>query len=235
MTDIHANLPALRAALTAIREEECDAIVHTGDAIAIGPQPAECLDLLLATPNVQCIMGNHESYFVNGLPEPQPSWMSDGERRHQKWPHARLDSRLHSVLAKLPYVLDREVEGVRFLFLHYALAPSGRDFAPAIRRATESDLDRLFLSHDAALVFYGHNHSASDVEGRTRYVNPGSLGCYDKAIARYCIVEFHRGGYTLALRSVPYDDAELLEAFERWDVPDRHFIYRAFFGGRFHV
>lgn len=75
----------------------------------------------------------------------------------------------------------------------------------------------------------------SDVEGRVRYVNPGSLGCYDKAVARYCIVEFRQGGYTLAHRSVPYDDVELLEGFERSDVPDRHFIYRAFFGGRFHV
>ena len=40
MTDSHANLPALRTALKAIRKEGCDAVFHTGDAIAIGPYPA---------------------------------------------------------------------------------------------------------------------------------------------------------------------------------------------------
>ena len=42
ITDVHANLPALEAAVGAIHACGCDAIVHTGDAIAIGPYPAEC-------------------------------------------------------------------------------------------------------------------------------------------------------------------------------------------------
>jgi hypothetical protein len=46
-------------------------------------------------------------------------------------------------------------------------------------------------------------------------------------------VEFVRGTYRLQHRSVPYDDAELLSAFEKRRVPERAFIYRAFFGGRF--
>src|ERR1041385_7324971 len=77
LTDVHANLPALRAALKAIRAEGYDAIFHTGDAIGIGPVPAETLDLLLETPRLQCVMGNHEAWFVEGLPQPQPPWMSD--------------------------------------------------------------------------------------------------------------------------------------------------------------
>ena len=55
-TDLHANLPALRAALADIAREGCDALVHTGDAIAIGPQPAECLDLLLGMPHSTCLI-----------------------------------------------------------------------------------------------------------------------------------------------------------------------------------
>jgi predicted phosphodiesterase len=49
MTDSHANLPALQAALKDIRGNGYDVIVHTGDAVAIGPYPAECLDLLFNT------------------------------------------------------------------------------------------------------------------------------------------------------------------------------------------
>lgn len=60
LTDVHANLPALRAALQAIRAAVYDAIFHTGDAIGIGPFPAETLDLLLTTPRLHGVMGNHD-------------------------------------------------------------------------------------------------------------------------------------------------------------------------------
>jgi predicted phosphodiesterase len=84
IADAHANLPALEAALKAIGEEKCDAIFHVGDAIAIGPYPAECVDLLLSTPNLKSVTGNHEQYYVKGIPTPRPKWMSDGEVEHQK-------------------------------------------------------------------------------------------------------------------------------------------------------
>ncbi len=69
ITDVHANLPALWAVLAATRQERCDLIVHTGDAIGIGPFPAECLELLLETPHMICLMGNHDAWLVDGLPK----------------------------------------------------------------------------------------------------------------------------------------------------------------------
>jgi predicted phosphodiesterase len=134
---------------------------------------------------------------------------------------------LRPVLAQWPYVLEDKFEGVRALFLHYGLVPSGRDLVPVIKHATASDPDQVFLSRDAALIFYGHDHTASDTEGRARYVNPGSLGCSQRAIARYCIADIHRGKCAIAHRSVLYDDADVFTTF------DRHFICQAFFGERF--
>jgi len=232
ITDVHANFPALEAVLTSIKDEGYDALFHTGDAIGIGPYPAECLELLLNTPNTHFVMGNHESYFVNGLPTPQPAWMSDGEVQHQHWTHACLDPQMRSVLAEWPYLLEHDFEGVRTAVVHYGLDPSAEGFQPIIKNAAAADLDRMFALHDAALIFYGHDHRASDLKGRARYVNPGSLGCYSQAIARYCVVDFHRGQYRVEHRGAPYDDAELLKTFERRGVPEREFIYRTFFGGR---
>ena len=79
LTDVHGNLPALQVALRAMRREGADAIFHTGDAIGIGPFPAECLELLLSTSGMNLICGNHDAYFSTGLAEPQPPWMSDCE------------------------------------------------------------------------------------------------------------------------------------------------------------
>ena len=233
ITDTHANLPALQAALASIRAARCDAILHLGDAIAIGPQPAECLDLLFSTPKMQFVIGNHETYFVDGLPTPQPAWMSDGEVQHQLWTHACLDPQLKSMLAEWPHSVERTFAGVKTAFVHYGLLPSGEGFVPVLRQATAPDLDTMFASHDAVLVFYGHAHRASDDQGRARYVTPGSLGCCRRAVARYCVVELRCGQYSVEHRGVPYDDAALYEAFERRQVPERAFIYRAFLGGRF--
>lgn len=233
ITDVHANLPALLAALNSINKEGYDAIFHTGDTIAIRPYPAECLDSMLCTLNIHFVKGNHETCFVNGLPTPKPAWMSDSEMQHQMWTHSRLDPQMVPILSKWPYFLKFNFEGVKTTFVHYGQMPSSLEFQPVVMYATAVDLDRLFALHDAELVFYGHDHRKSDLKGQARYINLGSLGCCNQAIARYCVVEFHRAKYKVENRHVPYDDSQLFKAFERHCVPDRKLIYSAFFGGRY--
>lgn len=229
-SDVHGNLPALEAALAGIARIGCDAIYHTGDAIGIGPYPAECLDRLLHTPRVHCVMGNHDAWFAFGLPQPQPPWMSEGEVAHQRWVHAALDPALRPVVAHWPYALVEEWAGGRCAFVHYGLATAGHDFAAVIPQPSAAALDPLFAPYQAALVFYGHDHAAADVQGQGRYINPGSLGCFRAPIARFVVLDLNgHGAYTLTSHAVAYDDTALLRAFEDRDVPERTFIRRAFF------
>ena len=109
-SDVHGNLPALEAALAAIQAEGCEAIYHCGDAFVGGPHPEACLDLLLRTPNLHPLMGNHDAWFADGLREPLPSLMDAGELAHQRWIHAHLDPGLRAVVAEWPYVLQAEYE-----------------------------------------------------------------------------------------------------------------------------
>lgn len=232
MTDVHANLPALQAALDEIHREQCEAIYHAGDAIAIGPHPAECLDLLLRTPGMHMVLGNHEMWFAYGLPDPRPPWMSEGEVEHQKWVHAQLDPSLLATITGWPYVIDRECEGVRITFLHHAPADSPSGFAPVVPYPSGRGLDVLFGKHDTDLVFSGHTHADWNVAGRARYANVGSLRCHKEPLARFALPECHQGDYRLEKRAVRYDDASLFEALERRGVPERGFICETFFGGR---
>ncbi len=227
VTDLHANLPALRCALDAIRREGFDLIYHCGDVIGIGPHPAECLDLLLNTKNVRFIMGNHDAFFAFGIP-PE---MSAGE--NDRWTHSQLSPSLRVLMADWPFVETQVFEGVEVAFVHYGLQPSGRDFLGIVPRPTPPDLDGLFAGLPAHVLFYGHHHLASDLSGLARYVNPGSLGCFDRAIARYSILECRNRQFRLEHRAVPYADGGLFADFERRGVPERDFIYKAFFGGRF--
>jgi predicted phosphodiesterase len=227
LTDAHGNLPALRAALAEIRRIGVDAVHHTGDAIGIGPQPAETLDLLLSQPDAVLLMGNHDEWFAKGLAE-RPEWMSAGELTHHRWVHAQLDPALRAVVADWPYALDGEIGGARVRFLHYPLTPHG--FAHFRTLETPADADALFGgAGDADVVFYGHHHPFSDLSGAARYVNPGSLGCHHRPLARFAVLEAAGDGHaSIAFHAAPYDPAPMLAEFERRGVPERDFILRHF-------
>jgi len=229
LTDAHGNLPAVEAALAKIRAEGCDALYHTGDAVGIGPYPAECVEQLLSA-NVRCVLGNHEAYTLDLWPHDEASGMGVGEVAHHAWVRAALGSSLRTVVARWPWALEEDSAGVRIAFLHYPLAASGRDFGSFVADPTAEALDLLFAGYQADLVFYGHNHATSDIQGHHRYVNPGSLGCYTEPLARFVTLELNDGSYTLTQHAAPYDDTNLLRAFDERHVPDRAFIRRAFFG-----
>lgn len=224
LTDIHANLPALQAILRSLEQEGHDYLVHTGDAIGFGPFPAETLDILLNLRNILFVMGNHEMYFLYGPPvHLLPRWRI----AHHNWTHTMLPSQVYSTLAQWPY---QEVEGVRITLLHYALGASRRDFAPTIENPTPDSLDRLFAPYASDLIFYGHYHPFSDLQGMGRYINPGSSGCYDKPIARYSIAWLAHGQATIEHRCVPYDQEPLFRAYEQRQVPGRDILRQNIFG-----
>ena len=231
ITDVHGNLPALEAALEAITAEGCETVIHTGDAIGIGPFPAECLDVLLNRPHTSVLMGNHDALFADGLPVTQPSWMRGGEYEHQLWTHAQLNADLREVVAAWPYILELTLgPGQHVQFCHYGRKPDNSGFAPVILDPTPSDLDDIFASH-ADLVFYGHHHPTSDLHGKSRYINPGALGCHVLPEARFAVLSVEDdGSWNVALRSVEYDRPRLIRAFAQRNVVGGPAILHMFFG-----
>jgi len=78
------------------------------------------------------------------------------------------------------------------------------------------------------LIFYGHNHTASDITGKSRYVNLGSAECFNKAEVRIGIIEIRNNEYTLEKLNIPYVDDGFMEAFDIRQVPARDLIRQAF-------
>lgn len=244
ITDVHANLPALEAVLAAIDALGCDGIVHSGDAIGIGPFPAETLRRLLDLPRCRFVMGNHDAWFAHGLPQIRPAWMSAGEEAHHRWVHAQLERcnpALRETVSAWPLVLD-DVPGsapdtFRIRYQHYGLVAGGEGFASIVADPTGADLDRIFLPTTMGpgpdVVFYGHHHPASDLTGSggTRYINPGALGCSHDALARFAVLHLDAdGSWSVTTHSAPYDRDAVLRAYEDRDVPERNLIRAAFFG-----
>jgi predicted phosphodiesterase len=64
LSDIHANLEALRTVLADIEAREVEEIICLGDIIGYGPQPVECIDLCKDF-SVN-LLGNHEEAVLVG-------------------------------------------------------------------------------------------------------------------------------------------------------------------------
>jgi predicted phosphodiesterase len=59
LSDIHSNLEALTAVLADIQERGIKTIYCLGDVVGYGPNPKECLDLIIEKAK-WCVLGNHD-------------------------------------------------------------------------------------------------------------------------------------------------------------------------------
>lgn len=225
LTDAHANLPALRAAAAALRKEGYDAAFHTGDAVGLGPWPAEAVELLQGLPRLHLLAGNHEGWLCGGVARGSARWLEE----HYDWVRARVPRSVVSAVAAWPLLTEHEFEGVKAAFVHYALSACGKEVSLPISDRVAADLDALAGRHSSLLVFHGHRHKPSDLKGQVRYVNPGALGCWHKPAARYAVARFSKGRVTIQHRAVPYDWDELLKGFRDNKVPDYQRILGSYF------
>lgn len=97
ISDIHGNLDALQVVLADIAARKIDNIVCLGDIVGYGPQPCECLDLVMQ----RCqwsLMGNHdfavlyEPTSFNTSAEQAAFWTrrqfeieTDPDKRRKRW------------------------------------------------------------------------------------------------------------------------------------------------------
>jgi predicted phosphodiesterase len=65
ISDVHGNLPALESVLDALKQEDVDRIVCTGDIVGLGPYPNEVIDLLRRE-NVEVVIGNYDDAVAYG-------------------------------------------------------------------------------------------------------------------------------------------------------------------------
>lgn len=231
ISDIHGNLPALKVILDKFQKEQCDYIYCLGDVVAIGPFSKECIELLLEQPNIKFVRGNHEEYFIGGISNLESHPMSDGERKHQAFIASSLDEEIKKVISTFPYLIQENIEGINVAFVHYAFEDKGdrKTFKLIEKNVTEENMDRLFEGIEADVVFFGHDHRASDIKGRKHYIDVGSSGCTKDDITHCTIVDFKSQSYDIKVHRMRYDKEDVLKALEERQIPEREFISKVFF------
>jgi predicted phosphodiesterase len=232
LSDLHANLTALEAALAAVKGR-WDAAVCLGDVVGYGPDPVEVSQKLQALTK-EVIRGNHDK-AVAGIMSSED--FNPVAKMAVDWTREVLSSGLLQWLAELPPG-PRKAQGV--VLIHGAFQDEDEYvFTPA--QALEGLLDS-----STTLSFFGHTHHQggfsyheSDIEvlslrprqsesfsalhlepGYKYLLNPGSIGqprdgdpraAFAIADFDHNIVEFWR---------VPYDIPAVQNRMHEANLPD---------------
>lgn len=173
ISDIHGNLPALKAVLDDIRAQGADQVIFLGDAATLGPHPKETLTSLRALDCV-CIMGNHDSATLD------PAQAADLQITAAlvptlEWGRNLLSRKdLDFLRSFLPtYELDPG-HGIKILCYHGSPL-SNTDML--LSTTAEETVDGLFAGQAAHILAGGHTHiQMIRQRGEQVILNPGSVG-----------------------------------------------------------
>jgi len=221
ISDIHANLEALRATLDEISARRVDRIVCLGDVVGYNADPSECVALLRQQAPL-CVAGNHDR-AVTGQTKTQG--FSVTAARAVEWTRSHLDRAGMTYLATRPLMaaLDHHLVAV-----HGALHPdTGQEVVrletDELRRQTFEAL--LYHPSRARVCAFGHTHRLGVFELRHGVMqelkgdqiplhddayyllNPGSVGQQRAADRRASFLLFDTARRLVTVHRVPYDVA----------------------------
>lgn len=235
ISDIHGNLPALRAVLANIAEQGVTEIICLGDVVGYGGQPAECVDLLRER-GIPTLKGNHDSMVADGkTAEERGGGMM---ALMWDWTERALSSTQLQWLHELPMTIERP----DFQAVH-AMLTQPEEWGYVL---TMADADMHFTCQDKPLCFIGHTHRpafwvAGEEDERNitslesfdpahrQLVNVGSVGQPRDEDENACYLLYRPLQQDVWWRRVPYDIKAAQEAIEDAGLPVR-FATRLRFG-----
>jgi predicted phosphodiesterase len=220
ISDIHANLQALEAVLFDIDLLGINRIYCLGDLVGYGPQPIECLDILIER-NIPTVLGNHDAYVIGKLAENR---FAEPNLSLLKYTRKILPDHQIKWLQSLPLVIDMQIKNMRMEQWNMTLAHATPINPESWEWLNSAILCREVLeASNSDIVIIGHTHIPSIIPlelgilGWQKHIktliNPGSVGqSRDRDFrASYAIMDFD--DYTCTLKRVAYDEYTLMEAY----------------------
>jgi len=174
ISDIHANLEALEAVLADIKKRLVKDIVCLGDIIGYGPNPRECLQLLMGCKMV--LMGNHEEavlyYGEDFNPKAREAidWTRDQLNRSDRPKEENYD--LWNFLG----VMEQIIETEDAMFVHASPRDPTKEYVtPDDTKKGKDKLKEIFAKFPR-VCFIGHSHIPGVYTQEFRYIDPKTIG-----------------------------------------------------------
>jgi putative phosphoesterase len=222
MTDIHGNLPALEAVLSAIDSKDVDAIYCGGDLVGYGPHPNEVC-ALIEDRAIPTIYGNYDYAIGRDLEDCGCAYRDQHDRElgHKsiEWTLAHTDSRSKKFMAGLPFDLRFELAGKRIRLVH---GSPRRVNEYLFEDKPARTFERIAAGADCDVLVFGHTHQPWVHEyGGVLFVNCGSVGKPKDGDPRaaFAVVESAGGEVLASIERVDYDTESVARAVAAAGLP----------------
>jgi putative phosphoesterase len=223
ITDVHANLPALQAALGRIDELGVDAIYCGGDLVGYGPHPNEVC-ALISEREIPTIYGNYDYAIARDLTDCGCAYITPHDRalgqRSVDWTLAHTDRASKDFMGALPFDLRFAVGDTAVHLVH----GSPRKVNEYLFEDKPARLyERLAGAEDASVLVFGHTHRPwVHAYGGVLFVNCGSVGKPKDGDPRaaFAILEADGDGVRVTIERVDYDAAAVAREVESSGLPD---------------
>lgn len=232
LSDLHANLPFAEAAVRRARFHSCDRIIHLGDAIDLGPWPAETLDFLTAE-GVEMVRGNHDEYPVMGLSASLEAKLEPDIRAHMQWTASQLRDDHLATLATLPLTIESRVDEWRVRFQHF-LIRDNRVSDEYLGEAGDGIMQRFGVA-PGEIVAFGHIHNRIwTFTGERGVLNPGATGFHGEGGAWFAVLVIRELSAWIEWHPVECSSSVVVSELERRGVPawesSAHYMFQAVAG-----
>jgi len=237
ISDIHSNIVALNEVLKEFERRNIDKIICSGDIIGIGPCPEEVIQSLMRLKEKLIVVkGNHEQYFLKGLPKQIHDNMRDvslDELDHYKWVQSRITSKSAEYISKLPVYENIEIKDKKIHVIHYPMIKNKR-YKKHIKNPTVEQSIEMFSEVDADIYIYGHTHTFCENNINNKlYINPGSLGCpMDTNIASCGILTIGNEDVKFEHLEIEYDVNEVTQEIKKLKYSNYINVLKLFYGKR---
>jgi putative phosphoesterase len=206
ISDIHGNLESL-SALT----DSYDELWVLGDLVNYGPDPGGVVDFVRSHATL-VVRGNHDhAVAFNEDPRCSPPYREMAKETMQ-FTRSVLSRDQIEYLASLPLMVERTVQGSRFVLCHAAPSDPLYRYVPANSQQWREEMK--LVSTDVLLVGHTHTPFLQSV-GQSQVVNPGSLGQPKTGSIRACYATWENGA---VLQSCRYDLPATLSKIDKMPV-----------------
>ena len=235
ISDIHGNLEALQTVLGHIEEQGIDEVFCLGDVIGYGPNPCECLDLVIKRCKV-CLLGNHDQAALF-----DPEGFNSGAERAIFWTRDQLegggDRDRDRIDARWDFLgaLPRIYRDDPWLFVHGSARNPVNEYVFPEDIYNQKKMEKLFslITHGC---FQGHTHvpgvftegrnfltpeetgDVYEVTDEKFMINVGSVGQPRDGDSRACYIVLENPRPTVTFHRVDYDKDKTADKI--YGIPD---------------
>lgn len=223
VTDVHANLPALEAALTRIDELGIEQVYCGGDLVGYGPHPNEACGLIEHRA-IPTIYGNYDYAIGRDLEDCGCAYRDQHEREigqlSVNWTLANTSESSKEFLRSLPFDLRFELAGKRVRLVHGSPRKVNEylfEHKPA------RTFERIAALAECDVLVFGHTHKPwVRAYGGVLFVNCGSVGKPKDGdpSAAFAVLEQSTEGVHVTIERVAYDTEAVAARIREVGLPD---------------